>query len=846
MNFLFSIFRVCFFYILYFIGCLVFAAIALQSWSDGWQALFMLAFPALIVFTQEKRRAEVKASQGRNEQHSDEGQGASPAPEGPASSRYEMRVEAERHAIRKEAAKETVGQTWKKQDYGAIVQASQHAAPALAKAAKRAEISRNSSTRKPSRQKSGWVDGASSASVAGRDIGGFVYVGTPPLLNDYGYRDKCRAYIDPSLSVARSGSDKVGDHMPYWPGYSDIPAQCRATYLDWLASGRDDATYNPGYMFLYFYGLERRFVVDQPNLVEKQRILDEVLRLKDLYPDNGSVQRYLGDFIEFAQISVNTPTGYAPIFEHRGWELPLGLKVALGEKIGRGEHLTADWVLSWLICHPEGSLRTPAKRCPNEFRSLFGVRFDKRFSDGLKLNKPRKKLTGSYQAASREFDAKFNLTDDGKPIPDISGLRKPIEIAQEIADEVMDDLDKLSRYLGRNPDGAGSLEALALVPLELLNLHPNKELEALKAWASEIINSDGLVPVSKVIARLEGAQPDKLTKRHLTGAADALARIGVGFAPDPRFALRSPKIGEPVKLFHLSEPVAKLEDVSDAFRAALLEAALGAFVAHADGQITSSERSALLANAQQALGLHALETTRLLANLDWMLAVAPDLSLLRRKLKGTGADAQAAIRAALVSAAHADGIVQSEEVAGIEKIYKVLGLDPNLVYSDLHAGDVSDGPIQVRQAEPSAPGEAIPQADAASAFRLDTSKIASTQKETAQVSSLLGSIFDETEGEAEGGNDVTAFLPGLDAQHVAFIREIIVQDCWANEAFQALCARHGLMASGAIEDVNEWAFDAYDDAILEEYDGYEVNPEIAAELKTLFEKEGKDVQIETA
>ncbi|WP_367383448.1 TerB N-terminal domain-containing protein, partial [Roseobacter sp. HKCCD8198] len=63
--------------------------------------------------------------------------------------------------------------------------------------------------------KSGWVPSSETASVAGRNIGGMVYVGTPPLLNSYGYRDKCRAYIDPSLSVARSGTDKAGDGMPY-------------------------------------------------------------------------------------------------------------------------------------------------------------------------------------------------------------------------------------------------------------------------------------------------------------------------------------------------------------------------------------------------------------------------------------------------------------------------------------------------------------------------------------------------------------------------------------------------------------------------------------------------------
>jgi hypothetical protein len=143
-----------------------------------------------------------------------------------------------------------------------------------------------------------------------------VYVGTPPLLNTYGYRDKCRAYIDPSLSVARSGADKAGEGMPYWPGYSDISPQCRATYLDWLASGRNDASYNPGYMFLYFYGLERRCFVDQSD-EEIAEIVDEVRRLQSLYSDNHSVKRYLGEFLDFVMLFETDISAIEPIFERK-------------------------------------------------------------------------------------------------------------------------------------------------------------------------------------------------------------------------------------------------------------------------------------------------------------------------------------------------------------------------------------------------------------------------------------------------------------------------------------------------------------------------------------------------
>jgi hypothetical protein len=47
----------------------------------------------------------------------------------------------------------------------------------------------------------------------------------------------------------------IGPPLPHSPG-------CRGAYLDWLASDRSDASCPVGYVFIYFYGLERRVLAD--------------------------------------------------------------------------------------------------------------------------------------------------------------------------------------------------------------------------------------------------------------------------------------------------------------------------------------------------------------------------------------------------------------------------------------------------------------------------------------------------------------------------------------------------------------------------------------------------------
>lgn len=776
--------RIIFLYVLYFVICLIVVSAAFQNGSNGVQVLLVLFVPAGLVWWGERRRA-VKYSDGGK-------------------------------AVWGEGSKAVSNDE------------ARGGGPGFQERSRRAASAPK------------WYPKHESVTVAGRVIGGMVYVGTPPRRNSYSFEDRSRPVIDPALPVARGGNDRTGEGMPYWPGYSDISPTCRATYLTWLEGGRSDPTYNPGYMFLYFYGLERRFLQDEPPQAEKEEILEEVRRLKDLYADSRSAQRYLGDFIQVAELGLNVPAAREPVFDNPGWELPLSLKTVLGAQIARGDALSAEWVLSWFLCHPERNLRKAATRCPEEFRTLFKIRFDEKFPDGLKVRKPKKDLTESYRAASGEFNVQLTPQADGQPVPDISGLRKPVDTAQKIADDAMDQLDKYSRYLGRNPEGRGSLEAQALLPPELWPHFPSAEREALKSWAGERVDEGGIVRVTDLIARLDGEIPEKIGKRQLTGVADALARIGYGMAPDPRFALRAPKKDEPVVLFELGESIDRLEDVSPDYRAALIELALGTFIAHADGQVAEGERQALQARIDGIDGMTALERKRLRANLDWLMAVPPDMAFLRRKLKDTDAEQKTVLRAAVISIAHADSVIQSEEVAGIEKIYKALGLDPNAAYSDLHAAGFEDGPVRVKAGEAAAPGEAIPEEATAGKSALDAERIAAIRTDTARVSSVLGDIFSADEKEDEDASAETAgdaFLAGLDTKHGALLRALVTAEHWSEKEFADMAAKQGLMASGALETLNEWAFEKYDEAVLEEYDGYDVEPDIAAAVRAEFEKE---------
>nr|WP_321443456.1 TerB N-terminal domain-containing protein [uncultured Cohaesibacter sp.] len=685
----------------------------------------------------------------------------------------------------------------------------------------------------------GWIPAGESILVAGRDIGGLVYIGPAPSTGRYGQKRKC--YIDPSLSVAKRGDDKEGIYMPYWPSYSDIPANARATYLDWLASGRSDSSYDPGYMFLYFYGLEQRFFEKAADEADRQAIVHEVERLKELYQDNNSAQRYLGTFLNLAQIVQDPALPLIP--ERLGWsnELPLPVNLYLGRKLKAEQAINAEDGLLWLKHHPDRRMRTPAQRCKAEFELLFRSRFNAHYPDGMKVRKPRKALKIEYQSASGDFTA--NVTPLIGDAPDISGLSKPVEELQFLADEAMASLDKYSRYLGPDEDRRGTVQAHSLLPQELRSLFPCEELDGLSNWALPILEKNGQVPVLELLERLNGRKPEKFGKRQLVDAADALAMIGVGMAPDPRFALRGPKLDDPVILFHLPDGTRALDETTSAYQASLLEIAIGTFIAQADGEVSKAESDALKRTIRQADHLSPVERLRLAANLAWFFAVPLDLQQLRSRLKKLDLDQKHAIADIVIKLAGADGIIQRDEVGQIEKIYKILDMSTEGLYSRLNKQAMTDiegdEPISVRSASHVSDGVAIPpETEDAIQVRLnalDQSRLADIRTNTAQVSQLLGAIFDSDGAEDEVSEGETVeqashTFPGLDAKHSGFVTELVKRESWARLEFEQLAKEFGLMMEGCLEVINEWSFEHHDEMLIEEDDLFEINSDIAASL----------------
>lgn len=467
-------------------------------------------------------------------------------------------------------------------------------------------------------------------------------------------------------------------------------------------------------------------------------------------------------------------------------------------------------------------IRTPAQRCPEEFAALFEIAFTTKWPDGLKLSPAINRLEYVYRAASGQFSATLRSEED---LPDISRLKRPLIQLRKMVDAATDDLDAFSRLVGKNTAARGSLAGHAVLPLSIRNLFPCAALQEIGDWAGRIIADGGRVNAADLIARIEGTRPAKLGRKAMIAAADTMGVIGLGVSPDPRVALRAPRIGEPVILFTLPERDAPVE-VSRAFEMLALRTGLAMMVAQADGVIHEAERAAIAALPGIDL-LTPNERARLAATLRWMEEVPPEPALLRQRLKGLDAGATEVLIDLMIQIAGADGTVRPEEVAMIEKAYRLLGRDPGLLHADLHSSATREGPVTVRSAQQGAAGVPIPK-EAPAGLGLDRARIAAVMADTADVSGLLRDVF---AGEEPAAANSAPDIDGLDGPHAAFVRAVAEHVTLTVEALNALAASQGLMPGGAVETVNEWSWDAHGAPLLDEDDDWIVDTDIADALR---------------
>lgn len=624
------------------------------------------------------------------------------------------------------------------------------------------------------------------------------------------------ALIDPFLPCA----SKPAGQMPWMlfgaPTYDRLSPAQRKGYLEWLAGGRCSPEVEDFCLLLFFLGIERRILHDtQTGRISNAEILaliGETERLLRLYSQRTLFAIRAALLLPMARMIIRDfrPEPLEAMSELLEPSTLLEVGPALFAAADRP--LSPAWAFAvWTHWRHARHGRALAD-CPDMVRDLFVLRYREKLPRGgfplLGLGRP---LLIRYMPLNPGLPRLLHLRLE--EIEEHCVISSHLEWMQELVDQVSAELAPYRRWIAKTGDRS-SPAALALLPPALAGRQGTEELRRLERWSEEALAGRAWAPVRcEEVARHWPMETTAglFTKRSLEAFAAFLEHSGLGVVPDPRRKEPLPKTV--LVLFRLRRPGADgTGQASAAGEAAAVVLQLAVAVAVADGTVDPRQERHLLEHVEEAAHLGPAERARLQAWLGWLLAEPQGLLGAEKKLASFSEDRCRAVARFLITIAGADGHVSPGEIRQLKRIYRVLRLDPDNLYVDIHA--VLAG------------ADSAAATEAGDRVALDVRKIEDKLAETVQVSTLLGQIFVDEDPAAPAPPPTG----GLDAPHAELLRELAGRDAWERSDFEARAAALGLLPEGALEMLNEAAFHLCGAPLLEGGETLEVDAEVLREM----------------
>lgn len=670
--------------------------------------------------------------------------------------------------------------------------------------------------------------------------------------------------IDESLEIGEE-TDFMVSRLAYYPTYEGASPAARAAYLNWLASGRRHPSAAIGYVYLFFYGLERRAVIDARTdpaaRDEIPALCTELEGLIEVY-QNGTFNWRARQLLAFCRSTYGSDDLELPVPPLDGSSPPVKdlFRVALARSYYYRRELPTAWLAVWYLTDSQFIKPPVVKRHQRMFAALFQDMCKRQFSKDVAAWAPPLS-TRCLQLSYKPVSFALREVQEAMPMPDLTGEDSGLgRLVEAIALSAAEALGRYSRYLNRS--GAHSDDPVARLMLPC-PLWPGPVWERLALTLADLnagVDFTEPTTLAAFLAPLDAQ--DVLTKLPVASLIALMdGYMGIGVEPDPRHGGVAPDATAPLVFFRSDD--LPLLDATPANRKELFphhskhhaRVACVAFLADLVRLGLPNPGAALKQAAaiiQAWDGLSAAAHNRLQALLIALTTpgapVFKGKGSLRKQLELIdGSDREPLARELVAVARAGAALEQVAVVRQLEKHFTLLGVDPQSLYEMAHTGMGS--------------GASAPQATHAcdTPRMLDTARIVALRKETAEVDGVLSLIFTAPEDEAiappssiaaapaGSSSEIAApapatavsaamfpALPSLDPRHSGLLRALLAQDTWTGEEFAAQCAEHGLMPSGALERINDAAFEAFDDALFEGDDPLEFNSGPLAALRSLI------------
>lgn len=677
----------------------------------------------------------------------------------------------------------------------------------------------------PKQKPRAWIAAGETVRHSGVDIPGPVYFGAQ--VRDAVFEIE-PSLIDPDLLVAVAG-DFFNVRGAVWVSYSSLQPTERRGYLAWLASGRDHPEVDERLIFLFMFGLERRAVIEAKTdplaQADIPSIVAELERLRVVYAAKRNVVNAIYGLLYWIQ----NPGSPGRLYREKdaAFNRAFGLKaytlLAIGQCAADGQPVSASLARTWLLQSGQVYYKDVHRAYREQFEGLFDDLYRSLFGAGVMLPMTKQSVKLHYRPFSPALATHPDLGRDIGPVADADAdeIRAEAKKIKAVFETASSEIERYEALVRKRHHALGTLEVLTQLSIRLW---PQESRQALRDLVEKSQGGEFVIEAAELVKAIDpSAEP---TKTSFSLATELLRGMGLVVEPPLLTATGRAVKADALSMLFPAEVLAG-EPEDPEIEQAALEFALAAAIlgARGDGDLVAVN----WLGAQ--LALHAKDDLRsswkLRARIAGLAKKIPTLAEAKKAAASVPKDRLEAVAALLCAAAVAGGEPSPDQVKLLEKLYPALTLDRARVAGDLHTAAAGG------------------QRRAAEGFALDAARIQQLQQDTRKVGQMLSGIFTEDHAEAAAaGNETDAALPlpdaaaapakgllGLDPAHSSLAGEILAKPLWQRDELEVIARRLDLMLDGALERINEAAFDALDIPFTEGDGPVELNPEILEALQ---------------
>ncbi|MGL4534845.1 MAG: TerB N-terminal domain-containing protein [Fusobacteriaceae bacterium] len=625
-----------------------------------------------------------------------------------------------------------------------------------------------------------------------------------------------------TLDSSIGSSDKELDKLGYWPSYQNLTDNQRAKYLEWLASGRNSVLEEVGYIFIFFYGLEKRFFKDKKD---KDIILNEVQRLLSKYGElSGSLRGYLGNFLVYGYLEkgINNMTSETiNSLEKLVCEntfLPIKLAYLYQNNLYLDAKTAFSISKSLEISNNKSVI---IKRTSNLIENLFFKKYLHEYGEKFTLKLSKRKELFYYNTATSDF-----RIDNFLEIPNILGVSSQFKKLGLLFNECIEDLRKISSLIAKGVAEDDPRYFSALPEL----LKDSKE-HPLKNKFIEMINESekkGIYSFLKVsdLSNLINFEPrEKLTLIQSKNLVELCKELGYKVEPDCFITSNTYLYTSEVAVFK----VVNFEESFVNYNLSKLMLEIGIAISNSDGVIDQKEIDHITSFIE-TFASSENEILRIEALKQLYITNPPNVNGLGKKIKeNLNKNQIAVVSEFIVSLSTIDGELHKKEEKTLKTLFKAMGVEMSELETLLQKfKERYEEPVEVLIGT-TLKGEVIQKEIIEPVIKLDKDIIKKTLANTKEISAILGNIFDEDDNiknnEKLKIDEVKkkVVLPEssiesgeLDIRYKAIFNEIIIKNEWSKIEFETLVKKYNFMPSAVIEIINEWADEALEEFLIEE------------------------------